>query len=316
MWSRLPGRPVEPLVIMSEDKRMPMMAVNNEEQHYLDFVTKILETGNKKTDRTGTGTMSLFGAQMRYSLSGGRVPVMTTRRIFWRGVVEELLWMVRGSTDSRELSEVGVHIWDGNASREFLDSSGLSNNPIGDLGPVYGFQWRHFGAVYSGTGADYSGQGVDQLQSIVNTIRTSPDDRRMVICSWNPSDIKQMALPPCHCLAQFYVADRTLSCQFYQRSADMVLGVPFNVASYALLTHMIARATDLKAGELVHTIGDAHVYLNHVDQLRSVQLKRRPRLFPTLFPLTVVNEIEDFKVGDFKLNTYAPYPKIDYRMSV
>lgn len=299
-------------VRMSDYKLKPMIAVNNEEQQYLDFITRIIETGDLKTDMTGNRTLSLFGAQIRYNLSAGRVPIITTRRIFWRDLVEELLFLVRSSNDIRELNATGVHEWGTNADTDFLYCKGLGDDLVGDLGSVNGFQWRHFGYKYPG---DYMDQGFDQLQHIVDTVRVSPDNSRMILCSWYPSNIKQTALPQCHCLAQFHVTERTLSCQFYQRSADMVIGAPFNVASYALLTHMIARATNLKAGELVHTIGDAHVYLNHVDKLKNVQLKRRPRLFPTLCPLRDVNEVLNFKVDDFRLNSYAPYPTIDYKMS-
>lgn len=194
------------------------------------------------------GTYSLFGAQMRYSLRDNVFPLLTTKRVFWRAVVEELLWFIRGSTNALELRDKNVHIWDANSTRDFLDSAGLHDREEGDLGPVYGFQWRHFGAEYKGMRADYTNKGIDQLAHIIHTIKTNPGDRRMVMCAWNPVDIPKMALPPCHCLVQFYAANGELSCQLYQRSADMGLGVPFNIASYALLTCMIAHITNLKVG--------------------------------------------------------------------
>lgn len=252
----------------------------HDEYKYLWDVTNILSNGQLRSDRTGIGTLSLFGLQTRYDLRK-QFPLFTTKRVFWRGVVEELLWFIRGSTNSNELSARGVKIWDANGSRDFLDARGLFDRETGDLGPVYGFQWRHFGAPYRDMSCDYSGQGTDQLAKVIDLIKTDPSSRRIVMSSWNPSDLDKMALPPCHILCQFYVVNGELSCQLYQRSADMGLGVPFNVASYSLLTYMIAHLTDLKPGDFIHTIGDAHVYLNHVDGLLE-QLKREPRPFPQL----------------------------------
>nr|CAI5855914.1 unnamed protein product [Callosobruchus analis] len=253
----------------------------HEEYQYLNHIKKILEQGVKRGDRTGVGTYSIFGAQMRYSLYDETFPLLTTKRVFWRAVVEELLWFIRGSTNAIELKEKNIHIWDANSTREFLDSIGLKDREEGDLGPVYGFQWRHFGAEYKGMHADYTNKGIDQLAHVINTIKTRPTDRRIIMCAWNPVDIPEMALPPCHCLCQFFVANDELSCQLYQRSADMGLGVPFNIASYALLTYMIAHVTGLKPGEFIHTLGDSHVYLNHKEALME-QLKREPRPFPKL----------------------------------
>ncbi|XP_026481154.1 thymidylate synthase [Ctenocephalides felis] len=287
----------------------------HEEYQYLDHIKLIIEKGNKKSDRTGVGTMSIFGAQMRYSLRDNTFPLLTTKNVFWRAVVEELLWFIRGSTNSNELKDKKIHIWDGNSSREYLDSLGFTHREVGDLGPVYGFQWRHFGAEYKTFKDDYTGQGVDQLQNILNLIRTNPDDRRIIMCAWNPKDLPIMALPPCHCLAQFYVFDGELSCQLYQRSADMGLGVPFNIASYALLTYMIAHVTGLKPGDFVHTLGDSHVYLNHIEPLK-VQLERTPRAFPKLYIERKVESLEDFKLEDFKIVGYDPHPKIAMQMAV
>ena len=287
----------------------------HEEYQYLNLIEKIINEGTKKIDRTGVGTLSLFGAQMRFSLRDNVFPLLTTKRVFWRGVVEELLWFVKGSTNAKELSERNVHIWDPNSSREFLDSCGLTDREEGDLGPIYGFQWRHFGAEYKDMHTDYRGQGVDQLQEVIEKIRHSPNDRRIIITAWNPMDIPKMALPPCHCFSQFYVSDGELSCQLYQRSADMGLGVPFNIASYSLLTCMIARVTNLKPGEFVHTLGDAHVYLNHLSALEE-QVKRAPKTFPRLKIARSVESIDDFVAEDFELTGYAPHPKISMPMAV
>lgn len=267
-----------------------------------------------RDDRTGVGTVSIFGAHMRFNMRNS-FPLLTTKRVFWRAVVEELLWFVRGCTDAKILQEKDIHIWDGNSDRKFLDKLGFTEREEGDLGPVYGFQWRHFGAKYRTCHDDYTDEGIDQLKEVINTIRTNPNDRRIIMSAWNPVDIPQMALPPCHCLAQFYVANGELSCQLYQRSADMGLGVPFNIASYALLTYMIAHITGLNPGDFVHTTGDTHVYKNHIDPLKE-QLKRKPRPFPKLIFKRQVKEIEDLKFNDFEILDYKPYPKIEMQMAV
>lgn len=289
---------------------------NSEERQYLDLVERIMSEGAVRTDRTGVGTKSIFGATMRFSLRNSVFPLLTTKRVFWRGVAEELLWFIQGCTDSSKLSEKNVKIWDGNGSREFLDKRGLSERRVGDLGPVYGFQWRHFGAKYRDCDSDYQGEGVDQLKEVIEQIKNTPDSRRIIMSAWNPVDLDKMALPPCHVFAQFYVANGELSCQMYQRSADMGLGVPFNIASYALLTRLIAHCTNLKPGDFVHVIGDAHVYLNHQDALRK-QLKREPRQFPTL---TIASDsqknIDDFTMNDLKIDDYNPYPTIKMEMAV
>ncbi|XP_078543577.1 thymidylate synthase [Lissotriton helveticus] len=289
-------------------------AAAHEELQYLGQIQQILRAGHRKEDRTGTGTVSLFGMQARYSLRD-QFPLLTTKRVFWKGVLEELLWFIKGSTNGKELSEKGVKIWDANGSREFLDKQGFTSREEGDLGPVYGFQWRHFGAEYKDMHTDYTGQGVDQLQDVIDTIKTNPDSRRILMCAWNPKDIPLMALPPCHALCQFYVLNGELSCQLYQRSGDMGLGVPFNIASYALLTYMVAHVTSLKLGDFVHTLGDAHVYLNHIDPLK-VQVQRVPRPFPKLTILRKVENINDFKAEDFKIEGYDPHPAIKMEMAV
>ncbi|XP_028163869.1 thymidylate synthase [Ostrinia furnacalis] len=287
----------------------------HEEYQYLDIVRKIIETGDKRVDRTGVGTLSIFGTMQRYSLTNNILPLLTTKRVFLKAVIHELLWMISGSTDAKALAEKGVHIWDANGSRDFLDNLGFTSREEGDLGPVYGFQWRHSGAQYIDAETDYSGQGIDQLKNIIETLKKNPADRRMLMCAWNPSDLRKMALPPCHCLAQFHVASGKLSCLLYQRSADMGLGVPFNIASYALLTHMIAHITNLQAGEFVHTMGDTHVYLNHITPL-TTQLTREPRPFPTLKFARKVESIDNFKFEDFIVEGYNPHPKIDMEMAV
>ncbi|XP_077994717.1 thymidylate synthase-like [Glandiceps talaboti] len=295
---------------MKVDKR----PVHHDEYQYLELIDHIIRNGQHKDDRTGTGTISVFGAQSRYSLRD-QFPLLTTKRVFWRGVAEELLWFVKGSTNGKELSAKNVHIWDANGSREFLDNRGLQHREEGDLGPVYGFQWRHFGAEYKDMHTDYSGQGVDQLAQVIETIKNNPDDRRIIMTAWNPPDLPKMALPPCHAFVQFYVSNGELSCQLYQRSADMGLGVPFNIASYSLLTYMIAHITGLKTGDFVHTIGDAHVYSNHVDQL-LLQGERTPRPFPTLHIKRQIDNIDDFTFEDFELKDYKPHPKITMAMAV
>ncbi|KAK0372549.1 thymidylate synthase [Colletotrichum limetticola] len=311
-------------------------AKRHEEYQYLDLVREILEEGEHRPDRTGTGTYSIFApTPLKFSLNKNGeplLPLLTTKRVFLRAVIAELLWFVEGNTSSLALSEAGVKIWDGNGSREFLDSVGLSHREVGDLGPVYGFQWRHFGAEYVDSKTDYTGQGVDQLAEVIHKLKTNPYDRRILLSAWNPADLKKMALPPCHMFAQFYVSyprargatpaneekpKGHLHCQLYQRSCDMGLGVPFNIASYALLTHMIARACDLVPGSLTHVMGDAHVYADHVDALK-VQLEREPRDFPLL---EINNRepgcsIDGWKVEDFVVKGYEPHKTIAMKMSV
>lgn len=289
--------------------------LNPEEMQYLELCRDIIDNGVHRGDRTGTGTLSKFGTQMRFSLRDGTLPLLTTKRTFWRGVAEELLWFISGNTNGKDLSDKGIRIWDGNGSREFLDQRGLSHREVGDLGPVYGFQWRHFGAKYVDMHTDYTNQGVDQLADCIHKIKNTPEDRRIIMSAWNPADLDEMALPPCHMFCQFYVANGELSCQMYQRSADMGLGVPFNIASYALLTHMLAHVCGLKAGDFIHTIGDAHVYVNHVDALKE-QLKRSPRAFPKLIIKNTGNDIDGFCFDDFEVVGYKPHKTIKMEMAV
>ncbi|KAI2627594.1 thymidylate synthase [Hypoxylon sp. NC1633] len=309
----------------------------HEEYQYLDLVQEILDHGERRPDRTGTGTYSIFAPRpLKFSLNdNGKpiLPLLTTKRVFLRAVIAELLWFIEGNTSSASLSAQDVKIWDGNGSREFLDNLGLTDREVGDLGPVYGFQWRHFGAEYVDAKADYAGQGVDQLGEIIHKLKTNPYDRRMILSAWNPRDLKKMVLPPCHMFAQFYVSfprqaepqtqangDKKpkghLHCQLYQRSCDMGLGVPFNIASYALLTHMIAYVCDMVPGSLTHVMGDAHVYVDHVDALK-VQLEREPRPFPEMqLSPERGDSIDGWKVEDIKVLNYEPHKTIPMKMSV
>ena len=261
---------------------------------YLDLMRHVLEHGAKKTDRTGTGTLSVFGHQMRFDLSE-RFPLVTTKKVHMKSVVHELLWFLQGSTNVRYLKENGVTIWD-----EWADERG-------ELGPVYGHQWRSWPAP--------DGRHIDQVAEVVSQIRANPDSRRLIVSAWNVADIPRMALAPCHALFQFYVCDGRLSCQLYQRSADIFLGVPFNIASYALLTMMVAQATGLRAGEFVHTFGDAHLYLTHLEQARE-QLSRAPRELPVMRLDPAVRDLLAFRYGDFTLEGYDPHPAIKAPIAV
>lgn len=263
-------------------------------RQYLDLLNRILTEGHRKTDRTGTGTMSVFGNQMRFSLDDG-FPLLTTKKLHLKSIIYELLWFLRGDTNVHWLQEHGVRIWN-----EWADANG-------ELGPVYGHQWRSW--------PDYNGGTIDQIQNVIDQIRTHPDSRRMIVSAWNPAEIEQMALPPCHCLFQFYVADGRLSLQLYQRSADTFLGVPFNIASYALLLMMMAQVTGLKPGDFVHTTGDTHLYLNHIEQAK-LQLTRTPRKLPVMHLNPDVKNLFDFKYEDFTLEGYDPYDHIKAEVSV
>lgn len=287
----------------------------HEEYQYLNLVKDVIEHGVKRNDRTGVGTVSKFGCQMRFTLRDNVIPLLTTKKVFWQGVVEELLWFIRGDTNANHLSQKGVKIWDANGSREYLDSIGLKDRQVGDLGPIYGFQWRHFGAKYIDMNTDYTGQGVDQLKECIEKIIKNPTDRRIVLTAWNPADLKLMALPPCHMLCQFYVANGELSCLMYQRSCDLGLGAPFNIASYSLLTHMIAHVCGLKAVEFIHMLGDTHVYLSHITALKE-QLTRIPRPFPKIRINPAVKDIDSFKYEDLELVGYDPHPSIKMEMAL
>lgn len=289
--------------------------VINFEQQYLDLVYGILYSGRAKEDRTGTGTLSVFGPKIRMDLRNHQFPLLTTKHMFIRGIFEELKWFLAGHTDAKLLAAKNVHIWDANGSREALDRQGLVTREEGDLGPIYGFQWRHFGAEYKDCHTDYTGQGVDQLQKVVEDLKTQPHSRRILMSAWNPRDLAQMALPPCHCLCQFYVNRGELCCQMYQRSGDVGLGVPFNMASYALLTIMLAHVCGLEPGELHLVLGDAHVYMNHVEALKE-QVCRDIRTPPKLFIKRAVTRVEDFVWEDFELTDYHPHESIAMPLSV
>ncbi|MBN9671606.1 thymidylate synthase [Roseibium aggregatum] len=257
-------------------------------QQYLDLLAKILEEGVDRGDRTGTGTRSIFGHQMRFDMADG-FPLVTTKKLHLKSIIHELLWFLSGDTNIRYLKENGVKIWD-----DWADENG-------DLGPVYGYQWRSWPAP--------DGRSIDQIAKLLEMIRSNPESRRLIVSAWNPALVDEMALPPCHSLFQFYVADGRLSCQLYQRSADVFLGVPFNIASYALLTMMIAQVTGLKPGDFVHTLGDAHLYSNHFDQARE-QLTRTPRALPEMKINPAVTDLFAFKYADFELVNYDPLPHI------
>lgn len=261
---------------------------------YLDLLHRILTEGHQKGDRTGTGTLSVFGNQMRFDLKDG-FPLLTTKKLHLKSIIYELLWFLRGDTNVRWLQEHGVRIWN-----EWADENG-------DLGPVYGHQWRSW--------PDYRGGTIDQIANVVDMIKHNPNSRRMLVTAWNPAEVEDMALPPCHCLFQFYVANGRLSLQLYQRSADTFLGVPFNIASYALLLQMMAQVTGLQPGEFIHTTGDTHLYLNHLEQAR-LQLTREPRPLPKIHINPDVKSIFDFQYEDFELTDYHPWPHIDAKVSV
>jgi thymidylate synthase len=268
-------------------------AAGHPEQQYLDLLADLLDHGVQRGDRTGTGTLSLFGRQMRFDLAQG-FPLLTTKKLHRKSIILELLWFLRGDTNVRWLQERGVGIWD-----EWADADG-------ELGPVYGKQWRSWAAP--------DGRVIDQIAAVVAQIRNNPESRRHIVTAWNPADVDDMALPPCHCLFQFYVAEGRLSCQLYQRSADVFLGVPFNIASYALLTMMVAQVTGLQPGEFVHTLGDAHLYLNHVDQAKQ-QLTRQPYPLPTL-KIAPKDDLLAFEYEDFKLEGYQAHPNIKAPIAV
>ncbi len=279
-------------------------------RQYHDLLERILREGKPRTDRTGTGTIGVFGHQMRFALDEG-FPLVTTKKVHLKSIVHELLWFVRGETHVASLQAEGVTIWDEWATAEQCARFGRS---AGDLGPVYGHQWRNFGATLQPDGT-YARDGVDQLAKVVSTIRERPDSRRLIVSGWNPREAEQVALPPCHTMFQFYVQDGALSCQLYQRSGDVFLGVPFNIASYALLTMMIAQACDLAPGEFVHTLGDAHLYSNHVEQAK-LQLSREPRPLPRMRIDPSVKDVFAFRFEHFTLEGYDPHPAIKAPVAV
>lgn len=286
--------------------------INNDEYQYLNLLKKILKDGIE-TESRNSKVLSIFGERMIFDLSES-FPLLTTKRVGYKTVLRELLWFINGSTSNKLLNDKNVHIWDGNSSREFLDSRGLDYEE-GDLGPVYGFQWRHFGAEYETCNSDYSGEGKDQLKYVIDLIKNDPNSRRIIMSAWNPVDLDKMALPPCHVMSQFNVdtTKKRLDCQLYQRSGDMFLGVPFNIASYAFLTYIIAKITGYQPGKLIHILGDTHIYDSHIEAV-STQIKRIPYEFPKLTISDELNDIDNINEEYFQLKDYNYHDKINAPM--
>lgn len=288
----------------------------HEEKQYLDLIKRILLKGSKKLDRTGTGTLTLSGQLMRFNLEDNNFPLLTTKRTAYLTILKELLFFIKGQTDNKILTSQNVHIWTPNSTKEFFKKNGINRNP-GDLGPIYGFQWRHFGAEYKTCHDDYEGQGIDQLQQLIDDIKKNPYSRRHLVSAWNPQCLKEMALPPCHTLFQVLVLDNKISLTLFQRSGDMGLGVPFNIASYSILAKIIAYMTGFEAGEFIHFITDAHIYLNHIDPLKE-QIEREALPFPKLRikPKREIKKISDFELEDFELEGYQHHEPIKMKMAV
>ena len=291
---------------------------NHEEYQYLNLIKNILENGTWEEGRNGK-TKSIFGASMRFSLKDGKIPILTTKKTAWKTCLKELLWFIRGDTDNKLLQDQGVHIWDGNTTREFLDSRGLNHYREGLIGPGYGFQWRHFGGDYNSSAAgvqDGGKPGVDQLQQIIDALKDPEQrtSRRLLMTAWNPLQLDEMALPPCHILCQFNVHDgNKLSCMMVQRSCDFFLGIPFNIASYSLLTHLLAKHCGLEAYEFIHTMGNCHLYENAIDAA-ELQIQREPYPFPTVSIKQVRENINDYQVDDFTLDNYQSHKAIKVAM--
>ncbi len=285
------------------------------EQQYLDLIKDILKHGVMESGRNGN-VLTVVGGAMQFSLKDGNIPLLTTKKVAWKTCLKELLWFIRGDTSNKRLQEQNVKIWNGNASREFLDSRGLQHLEEGDLGPVYGHQWRHFNAEYSNCDANYDGKGVDQLQYVIDSLKNpeTRNSRRLVISAWNPCQIDNMALPPCHVLMQFNVVDgNKLSCSLYQRSCDVGLGVPFNIASYSFLTHIIAKHCGLEPTDFIYHLGNIHIYDDHIDQLTE-QSKREPYAFPTVNVKNVHSNINDYTMEDFEIMDYKTHEPIKMEM--
>jgi len=288
---------------------------NNEEYQYLNLIQNILENGTWEEGRNGK-TKSIFGASMRFSLKDGKIPILTTKKTAWKTCLKELLWFIRGKTNNKLLTEQGVHIWDGNSSREFLDSRDLYHYEVDELGPIYGHQWRHFNAKWQGDTHDYTGEGVDQLQQIIDALKDPKQrtSRRLVLSAWNPCQLDEMGLPGCHILCQFNVHNGDqLSCALYQRSSDFALGIPFNIASYSLLTHLLAKHSGLKACEFVHFMGNCHIYEDHIEPIKE-QLTRQPYQFPTVSIKQIRENINDYQVDDFEIHNYQSHQAIKMKM--
>jgi thymidylate synthase len=289
----------------------------HEEYQYLNLINEILTEGSFEEGRNGI-TKCIFGAAMHFSLENNKIPILTTKKTAWKTCLKELLWFIKGKTDNKLLTDQNVHIWDGNSSKEFLKTRNLSHYKEGDLGPIYGFQWRYFDAKYNNCDDDYKNKGIDQLLNVINTLKNSSSrtSRRMIVTAWNPNQIDQMALPPCHIMFQFNVIDENkLSCSLYQRSVDCPLGQPFNIASYSFLTHLIAKHCDLKAYEFIYYMGNAHIYNDHIDEIKT-QLNRTPYEFPSIEILNKKDNIDDYEFSDFKIKNYKHHDQIKMNMVV
>ena len=287
----------------------------HEEYQYLNLLNDIMNEGTLEEGRNGF-TKCVFGSAMHFSLENGKIPILTTKKTAWKTCLKELLWFIRGDTSNKRLNDEGVHIWDGNTTKEFMEARGLSHYSDGDIGPMYGYQWRQFNAPYEGCDADYTGKGIDQLQNVIDCLKDPKQrsSRRMVISAWNPEQLDQGVLPPCHVLFQFNVVNgNKLSCSMYQRSGDEFLGIPFNIASYSFLVHLIAKHCDLEPYEFIHYGGNCHIYDDHFDQVKE-QITREPYEFPTLEILNKRENINDYIVDDFKLNNYQHHPLIKAAM--
>lgn len=293
--------------------------MNKEEQNYLDLLKDILENGTIHNDRTGVGTKNIFGTRLKFSLTNNQVPMLTTKRTFFKGVIEELLFFLRGETDTKKLEAKGVNIWKGNTSREFLDKKGLQDLPEGSIGKGYGFQWRSFnGLIGCHDSGPSHNKGPDQLEQVLNSLKNNPMDRRMIISAWNPAQLDEMALPPCHMMVQFYVDNGKLSAQWYQRSVDSFLGLPFNILSYAIFTRIMAKAAGMEAKELIFVGGDTHIYQNHIEQVKE-QISREPFQFPTMVinkELNSIQDIEALDLKDFEFQGYQCHPSIKADMAI
>lgn len=288
---------------------------NHPEYQYLEMLKEVITKGHRRATRNGF-TYSSFGHRMEFELSQHQIPILTTKRVAIKTAIKELLWFISGDTSNTTLQKEGVHIWDGNSSREYLDSLGMNNRQVGDLGPVYGFQWRHSGAKYIDFETNYEGQGIDQLQQAIEMLRKEPFNRRNIVCAWNPSDLSEMALPPCHLMFQWYVEDNNrLSLQMYQRSGDSFLGIPFNIASYSMLIHMVAWVTGLTPGRFIHIIGDFHAYEEHLEAIQE-QLEREPYPFPTVHFKRKIDNIDNFKLEDIEIKDYQCHKSIKAKMIV